>query len=796
MNPKWENDYYKRMKEINAHTELELSIYFKKINKNNSNEIKLIKTKLDEMEKKLIEKNNYRLKGLPQRYYEIIDEKIQIENENDPPMSNVYKRSPIYVPNKKIPVTDWIPKPKVKMKEIETNSWFKTFSFKNEAYGEIETKTIKIPIIPEESFKQQMKVINMTKKQVLKGGGKLKKPGFIYCEKVRLFPDEEQISILKRWFDACTEMYNVTVRYIQKRLFTDGVRDIDDTHKTLNFIKTRCALKDDRETIMNKYGKPFIYTHILDEAIKEVITNYKSCITNLKKDNIKKFYISERNKNRSKMIMKIEKDYFRNCTIARLGELKTHTNKDDSIEFDDDSGESNDDSSESNDDSIEFDDDSIEFDDDSSESNNDSSESKDDSVDPDDHPLSDKNITMCCTLQYDAITKKYILFVPKIKETSTIEKKQNACGIDLGVRSQATVYSEADIMEFGVNMGDNFKKQFDKIDSIKKKINEKANPLNSRGKISKALKRNNKKLKKLNKILGSEKKSPKRKILKKRITTLKSKNILLKGELDKIIPPKKTFNKDSIEKSLKKYSHKINSLMIDVESEDSSKWDKIIIAVKYTNKREKLKDIIKNNNEGLILMKEYSQEINLLTNKMINEDNLLKRTNINILIEEYTQKIEQLKNLHENKSNGIMYSKEKLRMRKGIRKYETQLTNKVKDIHYKVAHILVSNYNNIYLGKLNVKSILSKRNITISSYSKRVLQKSSPYLFGKRLIYMGYKYGSNVVKISEYLSTQTCSNCGNLNKMGSKKIYTCLCGMRSDRDVNSAKTHLKIGLST
>jgi len=60
---------------------------------------------------------------------------------------------------------------------------------------------------------------------------------------------------------------------------------------------------------------------------------------------------------------------------------------------------------------------------------------------------------------------------------------------------------------------------------------------------------------------------------------------------------------------------------------------------------------------------------------------------------------------------------------------------------------------------------------------------------------MGYKYGCMVTEVSEYRTTMTCSNCGNLNNIGKEKIHDCNhCGMKADRDENSAKTHLKLGI--
>ncbi|AEQ60984.1 putative transposase [Acanthamoeba castellanii mamavirus] len=119
----------------------------------------------------------------------------------------------------------------------------------------------------------------------------------------------------------------------------------------------------------------------------------------------------------------------------------------------------------------------------------------------------------------------------------------------------------------------------------------------------------------------------------------------------------------------------------------------------------------------------------------------------------------------------------------------------MKDMHYKVSHELVHTFDKICIGKLNVKSILSKANTVLKSALKRKLATLSFYRFTQRLTHMGYKYGTEVVNVNEYLTTKTCSNCGKIKDLGASKIYECeSCGMYADRDENAAKNILKVGL--
>lgn len=135
-------------------------------------------------------------------------------------------------------------------------------------------------------------------------------------------------------------------------------------------------------------------------------------------------------------------------------------------------------------------------------------------------------------------------------------------------------------------------------------------------------------------------------------------------------------------------------------------------------------------------------------------------------------------------------------LKRGLRKYQKKIEDKVKDMHYKVSHLLVHKYDNIYLGKFNIRGVLSKNN-PLPKTIKNSLKRLSPGKFWKILEYMGYKYATKTRRVSEYLTTMTCSCCGNIQKMKTEKVYKCSsCKKRIGRDENSAKNHLKLGLES
>jgi IS605 OrfB family transposase len=145
-----------------------------------------------------------------------------------------------------------------------------------------------------------------------------------------------------------------------------------------------------------------------------------------------------------------------------------------------------------------------------------------------------------------------------------------------------------------------------------------------------------------------------------------------------------------------------------------------------------------------------------------------------------------------SKINPISKAK-KRKMKKALAKRREYLKNKVKDMHYKVSHFLVNNFDNIYIGKLSTSQILRRSN-NLPKNAKQVIKSLKHYQFRTILTHMGHRYGSKIYLVTEYLTTQTCSNCGALNDVGNNKIYHCkYCEMKTGRDENSAKNHLKIG---
>ena len=111
---------------------------------------------------------------------------------------------------------------------------------------------------------------------------------------------------------------------------------LKDINKKLyvNPIKLRTELKTIRDEIINSSQlaeiktNTKIQTHTLDYAIRQLVSNIKSAITNLKQGYIKRFRIKFWKNNRPSKTIEIEKQYIRDNKVCPniLGNIKYEYN--------------------------------------------------------------------------------------------------------------------------------------------------------------------------------------------------------------------------------------------------------------------------------------------------------------------------------------------------------------------------------------------------------------------------------------------------------------------------------------
>ena len=156
--------------------------------------------------------------------------------------------------------------------------------------------------------------------------------------------------------------------------------------------------------------------------------------------------------------------------------------------------------------------------------------------------------------------------------------------------------------------------------------------------------------------------------------------------------------------------------------------------------------------------------------------------NIKSILNAYYKKLDSI-----NSSNDKKILKDKL-YKKLVDKYGSKIRNKVDDLHKKLSVFLVRNYNEIIIGKMSTKSMVSNENSKIKEITKRMLMTLQFYKFNSTLQIMADKYKSNVIFINEYKTSMTCHKCLKENRnLGGSHIFNCSgCNIEIGRDINAS----------
>lgn len=195
-------------------------------------------------------------------------------------------------------------------------------------------------------------------------------------------------------------------------------KQTDFVHTFSDYKKIRTYhLKDSRDNLiaksfpLDKWKR--IFTHIMDCAIQDACTSYKSCITNFIKGNIKKFRIKYWSHNKERKILKIEGGYIKHNQLCKsvLGDIKYIYN---------------------------------------------------------DKPYTLNPATV--TVLYDSATNRYQLMYPE-KIVSTQTNKTEFIGIDQGNRTFLNAITNNKAIKIGNNFQSIVKNYLKRIDKIKKNNN-------------------------------------------------------------------------------------------------------------------------------------------------------------------------------------------------------------------------------------------------------------------------------------------------------------------------------------
>lgn len=220
------------------------------------------------------------------------------------------------------------------------------------------------------------------------------------CKKIMLIPTTEQKRILLEWMDAYIKMYNQTIKLFRQKYY-------NNEKVTINFKSIRTNyMFDIKESICSKID---INKHILDCAIKDACTSYKSALTNLKNGNITHFRLRYIKTTKRQKILKLEKLLF---TKDRKTFCKTQLG--DTIETTDGSDFS--------------------------------------------------DVETDCTLLYKH--KRFTLLIPIKIIKNEVKNKRKVIAIDPGIRTPYVGYSTDHVLNIGSNMQKEMSKIIKQIDKI------------------------------------------------------------------------------------------------------------------------------------------------------------------------------------------------------------------------------------------------------------------------------------------------------------------------------------------
>jgi len=243
----------------------------------------------------------------------------------------------------------------------------------------------------------------------------------INCKKIKMVLNSEQILIFDKWFNAYTEMYNESLNYIRNNcnFFKNNIirSQLKNTKlkEFTNFQKIRNKLKSIKNNIQQKsiYKGKVIRIHTLDYAIKQLTSNIKSSISNLKNGNIKRFRLKFWKNNRPSKTIELEKEHFTKGKLSPtiFGEIKyLYNNKD--------------------------------------------------------YKLSEINHNV--KVNYNSIKKEYTLLIPITNKTKEIENKsRNIIVLDPGLRTFMTGLSECEQLNIGININKILRDKIKRLNKIR-----------------------------------------------------------------------------------------------------------------------------------------------------------------------------------------------------------------------------------------------------------------------------------------------------------------------------------------
>ena len=127
-------------------------------------------------------------------------------------------------------------------------------------------------------------------------------------------------------------------------------------------------------------------------------------------------------------------------------------------------------------------------------------------------------------------------------------------------------------------------------------------------------------------------------------------------------------------------------------------------------------------------------------------------------------------------------------LRKAANKIKVKIRNLIDDLHKKVAHFLVTNFDIILLPTFETKQMTKRGARKLHTKSVRQMLTLSHYKFKTFLKHKALEYGVRVIDVCEAYTSKTVSWTGEVvANLGGSKVIKSSDGHRMDRDLNGAR---------
>lgn len=128
-------------------------------------------------------------------------------------------------------------------------------------------------------------------------------------------------------------------------------------------------------------------------------------------------------------------------------------------------------------------------------------------------------------------------------------------------------------------------------------------------------------------------------------------------------------------------------------------------------------------------------------------------------------------------------SQKKRNMRKAAGRLRWKIYDLIEELHKKTASFLVTRFDKIFLPAFETAQMVTK----LRSKTARSMLSFAHFRFKSFLKAKAEEYSCEVVDCNEAYTSKTCSYCGEIHNIGSKKMMRCECGANVDRDGNGAR---------